>query len=95
VRQYELGTGNRPRFCLARRDMRTCSAEVTYFPINKKFLKTARRLGNHHSNVETVNAALQEYIRRKKQTRILDLFGKVDFDPTYDYKAERRRKRMG
>jgi len=26
---------------------------------------------------------------------ILDLFGTVDFDPAYDYKAERGRKRLG
>jgi hypothetical protein len=30
---------------------------------------------------------------RKKQLEIIDLFGTVDFDPNYDYKAARRRKR--
>jgi hypothetical protein len=29
----------------------------------------------------------------RKQRRILKLFGTIDFDPEYDYKAERRRKR--
>jgi hypothetical protein len=52
-----------------------------------------RRLGVHRSNVEAVNAALEEYVRRHKQRRILEAFGTIDFDPEYDHKAERRRKR--
>jgi len=39
-----------------------------------------------------VNAALAEYVKRHKQQRILDYFGTIDFDPSYDYKAERRRR---
>jgi len=58
-------------------------------------VEEARRLGEHSSNEEAVTAALEEYIRGHKQKRILKLFGTVDFDPEYDYKAERRRKRMG
>jgi hypothetical protein len=38
-----------------------------------------------------VTKALKEYIRRHKQQRILAAFGTVDFDPAYDFKAERRR----
>jgi len=30
--------------------------------------------------------------RRRKQHDIRKLFGKIDFDPCYDYKVERRRK---
>jgi hypothetical protein len=30
-------------------------------------------------------------VKRNPQLKILSLFGKIDFDPTYDYKAERRR----
>jgi hypothetical protein len=44
---------------------------------------------------QAVTAALEEYIQHRKQQRILEAFGTVDFDPEYDYKAERRRKRMG
>jgi hypothetical protein len=42
---------------------------------------------------EGVNAALAEYGLRRKRLRILNVFGSVDFDPKYDYKAERGRKR--
>ena len=34
---------------------------------------------------------LEEYVQRRKQARILALFGKVEFDPKYDYKRQRRR----
>jgi hypothetical protein len=34
---------------------------------------------------------LQEFIARRRQKRLLDLFGKLDWDPAYDYKAERKR----
>jgi hypothetical protein len=29
----------------------------------------------------------------QKQLEILSLFGSIDFDPKYDYKAERRKRR--
>jgi hypothetical protein len=41
-----------------------------------------------------VNAALEEYIRRHKQQEILSLFGKIEYQHDYDYKRERRLKRM-
>jgi hypothetical protein len=68
--------------------------EIT-FKIDNGLLEEARTLGRHKTKTETVIAALEEYIRRHKQQKILDAFGTFDFDPTYDYKAERRRKRMG
>jgi hypothetical protein len=44
---------------------------------------------------EAVTAALDEYIRRRRQLRILKLFGTVDYREDYDYKADRRRDRIG
>jgi hypothetical protein len=32
--------------------------------------------------------------QRRRQRRIIKLFGTIDYDPAYDYKAERRRKRL-
>jgi hypothetical protein len=32
-------------------------------------------------------------VKRRKQLVLLDVFGTVDFDPKYNYKTERRRKR--
>jgi hypothetical protein len=36
---------------------------------------------------------MKKDIVRQKQLEILSLFGSIDFDPKYDYKAERRKKR--
>src|ERR1700674_3168991 len=53
----------------------------------------ARRAGGHKTKKDAVTAALGEYVQRRKQLRILKAFGSFDFDPKYDYQAERRRKR--
>ena len=62
--------------------------------IDDRLIEEARKSGKHKTKKEAVTTALREYIRRQRQQRILADFGTVDFDPPYDYKAERRRKRM-
>ena len=64
---------------------------ATNLAIDDRLLKAALRVGGHRTKKATVTEALEEYIRRRKQTRVIDLFGKIDFDPTYDYKKQRRR----
>ena len=58
--------------------------------IDDRLLEEARRVGGHRTYNATVTEALEEYIRRRKQTRILELFGTVELDPHYDYKKRRR-----
>jgi Arc/MetJ family transcription regulator len=65
----------------------------TNLAIDDKLIEEARRTGGHRTRGEAVTTALEEYIRRHKQEKILAAFGTVDFDPEYDYKAERYRKR--
>ena len=36
-----------------------------------------------------VTKKTQKRSQYSKQTKIIDLFGKIDFDPNYDYKAQR------
>jgi Bacterial antitoxin of type II TA system, VapB len=50
-------------------------------------------LGRHRTKKEAVTAALDEYIRRRKQQQIISLFGTMDYDAGYDYKRARRMKR--
>lgn len=38
-----------------------------------------------------VTLALKEFIARREQRRVSELFGKLEWDATYDYKAERSR----
>jgi len=68
---------------------------MTAVPIDDHLIEEARRLGRHRTKKQAVTAALEEYIQHRRQQSILKAFGTVDFDPEYDYKAERRRKRMG
>lgn len=63
----------------------------TNLAISDDLLKEALRVGGHRTKKATVTEALEEYIRRRKQQGILELFGTIDFDPDYDYKEQRRR----
>jgi Arc/MetJ family transcription regulator len=65
---------------------------ATNLALDDRLIEEARRVGRHKTKREAVSAALAEYVKRRKQLRILDAFGTIDFDPKYDYKTERRRK---
>lgn len=65
----------------------------TNLAIDDALIEEARAIGGHRTKKEAVTAALDEYIRRRKQLKIIDHFGTIDYDPTYDYKAARRKKR--
>lgn len=66
----------------------------TNLAIGDRLLEEARKVGGHRTKRETVTAALEEYIKRRKQQEILSLFGKVEYEPSYDYKRERKAKRL-
>ncbi len=65
----------------------------TNLAIDDNLIEEARALGHHKTKKAAVTAALDEYIRRHKQAGVMKLFGMVDFDPKWDYKAARKRKR--
>ena len=65
---------------------------ATNLAIDDRLLIEAQSIGGHKTKKATVTEALNEYIQRRKQLRIISLFGKVDYDPDYDYKATRSRK---
>ena len=64
---------------------------VTNVAIDDRLLEEARRVGGHRTKKATVTEALREYIQRRKQMKIVELFGTVKFDPKYDNKKQRRR----
>jgi len=66
----------------------------TNLAIDDRLIEQAKRLGRHKSKKDTVNAALDEYIRRRKQAALIPLFGTIDYDPEYNYKRERKKKRL-
>jgi hypothetical protein len=65
---------------------------ATNLDIDERLLEEALKVGGHRTKKETVNEALKEYICYRKQLSIKDLFGKIDYDPDYDYKKLRRRR---
>jgi Arc/MetJ family transcription regulator len=67
---------------------------ATNLAIDDGLINEARRIGHHGTKKDAVTAALKEYIDRRKQVEILNLFGTISFDRTYDYKKARRLDRI-
>ena len=65
---------------------------ATNLAIDDRLLEEAQKIGGHRTKKATVTEALEEYIRHRKQARIVELFGQVDLDPKFDYKKQRRRQ---
>ena len=65
---------------------------ATNLAINDQLLNNALEIGGFHSKKDTVNAALEEFIQRRKAEDLIKLFGKIDYEVDYDYKAMRSRK---
>ena len=64
---------------------------ATNLAIDERLLEEAQKIGGQKTKRATVNEALQEYVQRRKQAKIVELFGTVEFDPQYDYKKQRRK----
>jgi Arc/MetJ family transcription regulator len=65
---------------------------ATNLSIDPELLDRALEVSGERTKKAAVTKALQEFIGRREQKRILELFGKIDWDPTYDYKAARKRR---
>ena len=63
---------------------------ATNIELNEELLRKAMKLGSMKTKKEAVNEALTEYVQRREQLKVLDLFGTVEFDPEYDYKDQRK-----
>ncbi len=63
----------------------------TNLAIDDRLLNEALRVGGHPTKKATVTEALEEYVRRRKQAGLLNLFGNIRYDAGHDYKAQRRR----
>jgi hypothetical protein len=64
---------------------------ATTLAIDEALLEEARRIKGRRTKTETVNEALAEYIRRRRQQQILALFGTIEFHSDSDAKEQRRR----
>ena len=65
---------------------------ATNLAIDPDLLDRALVVSGERTKKAAVTMALQEFIARRQQKRVLDLMGKLEWDKSYDYKAERSRK---
>lgn len=65
---------------------------ATNLAIDDKLIEEAREIGGHRTKKAAVTEALQEYIQRRKQRQMLNLLGRIDYDPGYDYKRQRKKR---
>ncbi|MEM6274424.1 MAG: type II toxin-antitoxin system VapB family antitoxin [Myxococcota bacterium] len=65
----------------------------TNLAIDESLLEEALPIGGRRTKKDTVTEALREYIARRKQARVVELFGTIEFDERYDYKKQRGRSR--
>jgi hypothetical protein len=64
---------------------------ATNLSIDPKLIERALAVSGERTKKAAVTRALEEFIARRKQRGIRELFGKLDWDGTYDYKRERSR----
>lgn len=62
---------------------------ATNLAIDDRLIEEAKAIGKHRTKKGVVTEALQEYIQRRKQTEIFNIFNKIDYDQGYDYKKQR------
>ena len=69
---------------------------ATNLGIDERLLERARRESGQRTKKDTVNLALEELIKHRREARetekVIELFGTIDFDPKFNYKRERRRR---
>ena len=64
---------------------------MTRVAIDPDLQERALEVSGERTKKAAVTKALQEFIARRRQKRLLELMGKLEWDSSYDYKAERRR----
>jgi len=66
---------------------------ATNVQLDAKLVTEALRLGKQRSKRALIEAALREYVERRKQAEIIGIFGQIDYDESYDYKTLRKQRR--
>ena len=64
---------------------------ATNLAIDPKLIEEAVQVSGERTKKAAVTKAIEEFIARHKQKRLLDLVGKLDWDADYDCKKERGR----
>lgn len=64
---------------------------ATNLSIDPKLLERALAVSGERTKKAAVTKALKEFIARREQKRVVELFRSLDWEAGYDYKAERSR----
>jgi hypothetical protein len=64
---------------------------ATNLSIDPDLIDRALEVSGERTKKAAVTKALQEFIARRQQRRLLELMGKLEWDNNFDYKAERKR----
>ncbi len=64
---------------------------ATNLSIEPELLEKALRVSGEKTKKAAVTKALKEFIARREQRKLLGLFGRLEWNPDFDYKAERSR----
>ncbi len=65
---------------------------ATNLSIDPQLIERALEVSGEATKKAAVTRALEEFIARRRQKRLLELMGKLEWDRTYDYKVERSRR---
>ena len=64
---------------------------ATNLSLDPELLERAFAISGERTKKAAVTRTLQEFIARRRQKRLVELMGKLEWDNTYDHKAERSR----
>ncbi len=65
---------------------------ATNLALDDALIKQAQAVGHHKTKKAAVTEALNEYIKRHNQQKIIDLFGSIEYIEDYDYKKQRTKE---
>jgi Arc/MetJ family transcription regulator len=63
----------------------------TNLALDPKLLDRALKVSGEKTKKAAVTKALEEFVARRSQKKLLDLMGSLEWDVGFDYKAERSR----
>ena len=64
----------------------------TNLAIDNTLLKYALQIGGMKAENETINLALEEFIKKRKGENVISVFNTVEYDENYNYKKLREKR---
>jgi len=65
---------------------------ATNLSLDPDLIERAVEVSGERTKKAAVTRALEEFIARRRQKRLVDLMGKLEWDKSFDYKGERSRR---